>query len=138
MEQKKFYYISALAKIFYILRIFKMSFLNNFSFAFQKITLIKNIFSIWEYWEKVKVWEEETIFKWVILKEKNFSEFSFDENWHYKMTRKDWALRCNTNIEPKKWDRIESFWTFYEVIFTEKIIVEWEHDHNLAIIRIID
>ena len=53
------------------------------------------------------------------------------------MTSKDFVLRCNNDVEPQKWDKIESFWNNYDVVFCEKVIVEWIHDHNLAIIRII-
>lgn len=114
-----------------------MSFLDNFSFAFQKISLIRDIFEEWIYGEKKKKWEYKKDFLWVIQKDKNFSEVNFDWNKHYVMTSKDFVLRCNNDVEPQKWDKIESFWNNYDVVFCEKVIVEWIHDHNLAIIRII-
>lgn len=115
-----------------------MSFLDNFKFAFQEIFLIQKKYEKWIYGENIEKSENKIKFFWVILKQKDFSENFLAKANNLAFTLKDWALRCNTDIEPKKWDKIESFWTFYEVIFTEKIIVEWKHDHNLAIIRVFD
>lgn len=115
-----------------------MSFLDNFEFAFQEIILHRKNYVKNKYWENIEENIEKITFEWVILKQKDFSENFLAKANNIAFTLKDWALRCNIDIEPKKWDLIESFWTFYEVIFTEKIIVEWEHDHNLAIIRVFD
>ncbi|PZM85065.1 hypothetical protein DLH72_02185 [Candidatus Gracilibacteria bacterium] len=114
-----------------------MSFLSNFSFAFQKISLIKDIFEEGEYGEKKKIGIEKKDFLGVIQREKNFSEISFDENGHFKMNSRNYTLRCNTKIEPRKGDIIESFGDRYDVISVEKVIIEGKHDHNMAIIKMI-
>lgn len=115
-----------------------MSFLNNFRFAFQEIILHKKSYKKNKYWEEIEENVEKINFKWVILKQKDFvANFLWKSN-NVNFTTKDWCLRCEVEIEPKKWDKIESFGIFYEVIFVEKIIVEGKHDHNLAIIRVFD
>ena len=100
-----------------------MSFLDNFDFAFQEIILESKKYNIWKYWEKIEAWFIEKKFKWVIQAIKNFSELNY---W-----------KTNIDIEAKKWDIIRSFGNEYTVIYTERVILEGIHDHNLAIIRLI-
>ncbi len=115
-----------------------MSFLDNFRFAFQDITLYSKNYKSWKYWEKIDNWEDIINFKWVIQKHKDFWEFFIWKANNIKYTSKDFELRSNIDVKPKKWDIIKSYDNEYDVIYTEKIIVEWIHDHNLAIIRLIN
>ena len=105
-----------------------MSFLDNFDFAFQEIILESKKYNIWKYWEKIEAWFIEKKFKWVIQAIKS-------KNTIY--TSKDYEMRTNIDIEAKKWDIIRSFGNEYTVIYTERVILEGIHDHNLAIIRLI-
>jgi hypothetical protein len=111
-----------------------MSFLDEFSFAFQEIKLFTKNTTTWKYGEKIKISETRTIFLWVIQEKKDFAQYLLAKNlW---LTTKDFELRCPNNIVPKKWDRVESFWNSYEVIYYEPVIIDWEQDHNLAIVRL--
>jgi hypothetical protein len=112
-----------------------MSFLDSFSMFFQDISLKSKTYKIGKYWEKIEESTDTQIFKWVIQKKKDFTEVKLD--WeNFAFTSKDFELRCNVDIEPKKWDIIESNWNIYNVIYVEKIVIEWVHDHNVCIIRL--
>lgn len=113
-----------------------MSFLDNFRFAFQDISLLSKKYKTWKYGEKIDNSKDIINFEWVIQKHKDFGEFFIWKANNIKYTSKDFELRSNINIIPKKWDIIESYGNEYDVIYTEKIIIEWVHDHNLAIIRL--
>lgn len=111
-----------------------MSFLDEFEFAFQDITLFSKTTEVWKYGENIKTWETEIDFLWVIQEKKDFSQYFLEKNlW---LTTKDFELRCPNNINPKKWDRVENFENSYEIVYTEPVIIDWEQDHNLAIIRL--
>lgn len=116
-----------------------MSFLDNFSFAFQTISLFSKNYTIWKYWEKIESWEIKTDFEWVIQKKKDFSEVFLDDNKNLKFTSMDFEVRSPVNIIPKKWDRIETNGLSYIVIYPyPPVIIEWKHDHNVCIIRLND
>lgn len=115
-----------------------MSFLDEFEFAFQDITLFSKVTTTGKYWEDIKTWETETHFQWVIQEIKNFSQNFLDKNKNLGFTSKDFELRCNNEIIPKKWDRVESFWNSYEIIYVEPQTINWEQDHIMAIIRLND
>lgn len=114
-----------------------MSFLDNFDFAFQEIILESKKYNIWKYWEKIEAWFIEKKIKWVIQAIKNFSELNYWKSKNTIYTSKDYEMRTNIDIEAKKWDIIRSFGNEYTVIYTERVILEGIHDHNLAIIRLI-
>lgn len=115
-----------------------MSFLDEFEFAFQEIKLFSKITTIWKYWEDIKTWETETIFSGVIQEKKDFSQNFLDKNKNIWFTSKDFELRCNNGVLPKKWDIVESFWNSYQVIYVEPQFIDGEQDHIMAIIRIND
>jgi hypothetical protein len=114
-----------------------MSFLDEFEFAFQDIKLFSKITSVWKYWENIKTWETQTDFRWVIQEIKDFSKNFLDNNKNLWFTSKDFEMRCNNEIIPKKWDRIEdNYWSSYDVIFVEIQPINWEQDHVRSIIRL--
>lgn len=115
-----------------------MSFLDEFEFAFQEITLFSKQTEIWKYWEEIKTWETESVFKWVIQEIKDFSKHFLDKNKNIGFTSKDFELRCNKSIVPKKGDRVESFWNSYDIVYVEPQIINGEQDHIMAIIRLND
>ncbi len=115
-----------------------MSFLDNFSWAFQDIVLVSKIYEEWKYWEKKESSTTRTSFRWVIQKIKYFTDlFLWDDN-KIRLTSNDFELRCNVDINPKKWDDIISHNNTYFVIYTEKVIIKWKHDHNICVIRLIN
>lgn len=113
-----------------------MSFLDEFEFAFQDITLFSKQTEVWKYWEDIKTWETQTTFRWVIQEIKDFSQNFLDKNKNLGFISKDFELRCNTEIILKKWDKIESFENTYDIIYVEPQIINWEQDHVMAIIRL--
>jgi hypothetical protein len=119
-----------------------MSFLDSFSMFFQNITLKSKSYIIWKYGEKIENWESIKNFRWVIQKKRDYMEAKLFGNrgdwWNLVFTSKDFELRCNVNIEPKKWDIIEGSGNIYNVIYVEKVVIEWVHDHNVCIIRLND
>lgn len=116
-----------------------MSFLDNFSFAFQDVSLFSKTYTTWKYWDKIESSEVKTDFKWVIQKKKDFSEVFIDDNKNLKFTSMDFELRSQSNISPKKWDRIESNGLSYNVIYPYPPVIIWgKHDHNVCIIRLND
>lgn len=112
-----------------------MSFLDNFSFAFQSIELRQKTYTENKYGESVANQCSSSFFQWVIQKKKDMMELSLDTKKNMQYTSKDYVLRSNVDITPKKWDTIVSMGNTYFVVFTEKVIIEWIHDHNLSIIR---
>ncbi len=116
-----------------------MTFLDSFSFAFQSIDWFEIVYKNWKYWEKIKDFENKTTFKWIIQKKKDFSEAFLDDNKMLKFTSMDFELRSPINILPKKWDRIESNWFIYDVIYVyTPVLIDWKNDHNVCIIRLND
>jgi hypothetical protein len=113
-----------------------MSFLDNFSWAFQDIKLFVKTSTPWKYWEEIVTWEIETSFLWVIQEKKDFSQYFIEKNENLGYSSKDFELRCPSNIIPKKWDRIESSWNSYNVIYFESVIIEWNIDHNTCTLRL--
>lgn len=115
-----------------------MSFLDNFSWAFQDITLNSKSYIEWKYGENIENWVNETPFKWIIQEQWKFWEFSYDSNKNLQFTSKDFELRSPVWISPKKGDTITSNWNNYNVVYPDKVMVNWEVDHNITIIRLID
>ena len=115
-----------------------MSFLDSFSMFFQDIILVSLQYEEWKYGEKIEDWDIKTDFQWIIQEKWKFWEHSFD-NWkNITFTSKDYELRSPVEIKPKKWDRIESNWNVYEVIYPDIVMMDWEIDHNVTIIRLSD
>lgn len=115
-----------------------MSFLDNFSFAFQNITLHSKEYIMWKYGENIENWESNTDFLWIIQEKSSFKELAYDTIKNLDFTSKDFELRSPSNISPQKGDTIESNWNNYMVIYPEKVMINWEVDHNITIIRLID
>lgn len=116
-----------------------MSFLDQFEFAFQDIKLYSKTTNVWKYGEKITSWETTTQFRWVILEIKQVWQYFLDKNKNLWFTSKDFELRCNNNIIPKKWDTIEdSFWNLYNVIYSQPQVVDGLQDHIISIIRLND
>lgn len=115
-----------------------MTFLDNFSFAFQDIELISKWYKLWKYWENIhdKNLDIVTSFKWVIQKKKDFIDWYLDKNNLFKFTSMDFSLRCPNNILAAVWDVIKSNNLEYEVVYVyPPVMIEWVHDHNLYVIR---
>lgn len=115
-----------------------MSFLDNFSWAFQNITLNSKNYIKWKYGENIENWGENIDFLGIIQEKWSFKEFSYDSKKNLEFTSKDFELRSPIEISPKKGDTIISNWNNYNVIYPEKVMVDWKVDHNITIIRLID
>jgi hypothetical protein len=115
-----------------------MSFLDNFSWAFQNIILKSKSYTEWKYGENIENWEENIDFLGIIQEKGNFWEFAYDSSKNLQFTSKDFELRSPVNISPKKGDVIINNWNNYHVIYPEKVMVDWEIDHNITIIRLIN
>lgn len=112
-----------------------MSFLDNFSFAFQEIILKQKIFAKNDYGEPVENSENIKNFLGIIQENKNIWQTFADEKNLLKIHTADAIMRTNIDIEAKINDEVESFWTKYLVTFTKKVIIEGVHDHNLAFLK---
>lgn len=112
-----------------------MSFLDNFSFAFQEITLFSKNFVKNEYWESVEWNKKSTTFLGIIQENKNINHYFADEKSLLKIHSADALMRTNIDISPQINDEVESFGTKYLVTFSKKVIIEWIHDHNLAFLK---
>lgn len=116
-----------------------MGFLDNFSFAFQNITLFSKSYTEWKYWENIEGPETQTDFQGVIQKKKDYSDVFLDNNKNIRFTSMDFSLRCPVAISAKKWDRITCSWLEYNVIYPyPPVMINWVHDHNVCIIRLND
>jgi len=116
-----------------------MAFIDNFSFAFQEIILESFTKSLNKYWENVKDSSSQVLFKWIIL-EKWISiwENFLDKGKLLGFTSKEYELYSKILVLPKKWDKIILDWNIFEVIFVEKVYINWKHDHNKSILRFIN
>jgi len=116
-----------------------MAFIDNFSFAFQDITLESITKGLNKYWEKVKYSWTRILFKWIILERwKSINDDSLDSAWQLGFTSKEYELYSRTDTLPNKWDKVLQETNTFEVIFVEKVYMNKKHDHNKSILRFIN
>jgi len=115
-----------------------MAFLDNFKRAFQDIVLYKKQYSTNKYWEKVENGLITENIQWVLQERKAPAIVNFDKNKSVSSIEKEFELRVSADIEINKNDEIEANWNKYKVVYVEKVIVNWNHDHNLAIVKYIE
>ena len=115
-----------------------MSFLDNFSSTFQEITWKRVTNQTNKYWENIEDTHQNTVFKWIILEKSQGLENFIKSNNLIQYNSKDFILYSPIEIFPNKTDKITLNWNEYNVIFREKIYIDWNHDHNQSIIRLID
>ena len=115
-----------------------MSFLDNFRFAFQNITWKQVSVQKNKYWEDIEDTFENIVFEWIILEKSQGLENFLRWNNLIQYNSKDFMLYSPTLIFPNKTDKITLNWNEYNVIFREKIYIDWIHDHNKSILRLID
>lgn len=115
-----------------------MSFLDNFSFAFQKISLTEKKLIQNDFGEPISGIENSIHFMGIIQTNKNISQDFPDGKNLLKMHEAEAIMRTNTDILPKISDEVESFETKYRVIFVQKVIIEGSHDHNLAFLKFLE
>jgi len=112
-----------------------MAFIDNFSFAFQEITLESYTKNLNKYWEKVKDSSSQILFKWIILERwRSINDDSLDRGWQLGFTSKEYELYSKVDILPNKWDKIILDNNIFEVIFVEKVYMNKKHDHNKSIL----
>lgn len=116
-----------------------MAFIDNFNFAFQNIILESYVKNTNKYWEDVKSSSTQVSFKWIILEKwLNIWDNFLDSAKLLGFTSKDYELYSNKDLLPKKWDRIILDDNIFEVVFSSKVYMNKEHDHNKSILRFIN
>ena len=112
----------------------KMSFLDNFKFAFLPMVWKKKTWTMNDYNEMVVDTEENINIEGVLLDKTDFKSIKIDTNSFF--SEKEYQLRVNNQYQIKKYDEIIVNDNILNVEYVEPVYIDGKIDHIKAILKV--